>query len=98
MDFGVLMFPADYAVAPDELARMVEERGFESLFFPERTHIPVSRRTPFVGGGELPDYYSHYDRAGVTRCILFVPPVERDEAEARLDRLAEVAAGYRRSE
>jgi probable F420-dependent oxidoreductase len=57
MEFGVLMFPADYAVAPDELARMVEERGFESLFFPEHTHIPVGRQTPFPGGGELPDYY-----------------------------------------
>jgi probable F420-dependent oxidoreductase len=62
MDFGVLMFPADFAVAPDELARMVEERGFESLFFPEHTHIPVSRQTPYAGGDELPDYYWHtYD-------------------------------------
>src|SRR6476659_3992581 len=62
MDFGVLMFPADYAVAPDELARMVEARGFESLFFPEHTHIPVSRRTPYAAGSELPDYYWHtYD-------------------------------------
>ena len=54
-----MMFPADYAVAPDELARMVERRGFESLFFPEHTHIPVSRRTPYPGGGELPREYSH---------------------------------------
>jgi probable F420-dependent oxidoreductase len=62
MEFGVLMFPADYAVAPDELARMVEARGFESLFFPEHTHIPVSRRTPYAAGSELPDYYWHtYD-------------------------------------
>ena len=55
MEFGVLMFPADYAVAPDALARMAEERGFESLFFPEHTHIPVSRETPYAAGGELPD-------------------------------------------
>jgi probable F420-dependent oxidoreductase len=59
MDFGVLMFPTDYAVAPDELARMVEERGFESLFFPEHTHIPAERRTAYPGGGELPSEYSH---------------------------------------
>jgi probable F420-dependent oxidoreductase len=59
MDFGVLMFPADYAVAPHEVARMVEERGFESLFFPEHTHIPASRETPYAGDGELPDYYWH---------------------------------------
>ncbi len=54
MDFGVTMFPTDYAVSPDELALMAEERGFESLFFPEHTHIPASRRTPYPGGGELP--------------------------------------------
>src|SRR5690242_9281022 len=58
MDFGVMMFPTDDAVAPGELARMAEERGFESLFFPEHTHIPVSRETPYAGG-ELPDYYRH---------------------------------------
>src|SRR5437764_10011470 len=56
------MFPTDYAVDPDELARLVEERGFESLFFPEHTHIPASRETPYPAGGELPDEYSHtYD-------------------------------------
>jgi probable F420-dependent oxidoreductase len=49
-------------VAPDELAQMVEARGFESLFFPEHTHIPVSRETPYPAGGELPPEYSHtYD-------------------------------------
>jgi probable F420-dependent oxidoreductase len=58
MDFGVMMFPTDYAVRPDELARMAEERGFESLFFPEHTHIPASRRTRYPGGGELPAEYS----------------------------------------
>jgi probable F420-dependent oxidoreductase len=55
----VLMFPTDYAVAPDELARMAEARGFESLFFPEHTHIPASRESPYPGGGELPREYSH---------------------------------------
>jgi probable F420-dependent oxidoreductase len=59
MDFGVMMFPTDYAVAPDEFARMVEDRGFESLFFPEHTHIPASRDTDYPGGGELPSEYSH---------------------------------------
>ena len=56
------MFPADYAVDPATLARLVEERGFESLFFPEHTHIPASRETPWPRGGELPREYSHtYD-------------------------------------
>jgi probable F420-dependent oxidoreductase len=59
VDFGVMMFPTDYAVAPDELARMAEDRGFESLFFPEHTHIPASRDTDYPGGGELPSEYSH---------------------------------------
>jgi probable F420-dependent oxidoreductase len=62
MDFGVMMFPTDYAVAPDELARMVEARGFESLLFPEHTHIPAARTTPYPAGGELPQEYFHtYD-------------------------------------
>jgi probable F420-dependent oxidoreductase len=62
MLYGIAVFPADYAVEPGALARMVEERGFESLFFPEHTHIPVSRETPYPAGGELPAEYSHtYD-------------------------------------
>jgi probable F420-dependent oxidoreductase len=62
MLFGVAVFPTDYAVEPGTLARMVEERGFESLFFPEHTHIPADRTTPYPPGGELPRQYSHtYD-------------------------------------
>ena len=59
VDFGVTMFPTDYAIPPGELARAVEERGFESLFFPEHTHIPASRQTAFPGGGDLPREYWH---------------------------------------
>jgi alkanesulfonate monooxygenase SsuD/methylene tetrahydromethanopterin reductase-like flavin-dependent oxidoreductase (luciferase family) len=59
MDFGVMMFPTEYSVGPAELAAMVEQRGYESLFFPEHTHIPVSRRTPYPAGGELPQEYWH---------------------------------------
>jgi probable F420-dependent oxidoreductase len=59
--YGIAMFPTDYAVEPGTLARMVEERGFESLFFPEHTHIPVDRTTPYPAGGELPPEYSHTD-------------------------------------
>jgi probable F420-dependent oxidoreductase len=57
--FGVMMFPTDYAIQPAELARAVEERGLDSLFFPEHTHIPTSRKSPWPGGGELPMEYSH---------------------------------------
>jgi probable F420-dependent oxidoreductase len=56
-DFGVLMFPTDYAIQPIPLARAAEERGFESLFFPEHTHIPASRKSPWPGGAELPQEY-----------------------------------------
>ena len=56
---GAFYFPTDYGIAIDELARSLEGRGFESLFVCEHTHIPVSRRTPFPGGGELPKRYSH---------------------------------------
>jgi probable F420-dependent oxidoreductase len=62
MHCGALMFPTDYAIRPDELARAAEERGFESLWFPEHTHIPVSRRSPWPGGPNLPKEYWHtYD-------------------------------------
>jgi probable F420-dependent oxidoreductase len=59
MQYGVLMFQADYAIRPDELAIAAEERGFESLFFPEHTHIPTSRATPYPAGGDLPKEYWH---------------------------------------
>lgn len=60
--YGITTFPTDYAISPMELAKAVEERGFDSLFFNEHTHIPVSRRSAFPGGGELPQQYSHtYD-------------------------------------
>jgi len=63
MKYGILMFQADFAIRPDELAKAVEERGFESLFFPEHTHIPSSRKTPWSDRGhDLPKMYSHtYD-------------------------------------
>ena len=55
--FGVSIFPTDYAIQPVAMAQAVEERGLDSLFFPEHTHIPVSRKTPFPGGGDLPRQY-----------------------------------------
>ena len=59
MKYGIQMFPTDYAIPVTELGRAAEELGFESVFFPEHTHIPTSRRTPWPGGGELPKEYSH---------------------------------------
>jgi probable F420-dependent oxidoreductase len=59
MHFGVTMFCTDYSISPHELAKAAEERGFESLWLPEHTHIPASRRTPYPAGGDLPTQYSH---------------------------------------
>jgi probable F420-dependent oxidoreductase len=54
---SVAVFPTDGTLAPADLGRMVEERGFESLWFPEHTHIPAARETPYPAGGELPEMY-----------------------------------------
>ncbi len=59
MLFGVYMFATDFAIRIDELAREAEQRGFESLFVPEHTHIPKSRRSPWRGGQNLPQEYWH---------------------------------------
>ena len=59
MRYGIAVFPTEYAADPATIARLVEERGFESLFFPEHTHIPAVRRTHYPAGGELPRQYSH---------------------------------------
>jgi len=62
MKHGVMMFSTDYSARPDDFARMVEVHGFESVWFPEHTHIPASRRTPYPGGTDLPQEYWHtYD-------------------------------------
>ncbi len=58
MDIGLCIFSTEYAIRIDDLAREAESRGFESLFVPEHTHIPTSRRSPFAGG-ELPEEYKH---------------------------------------
>jgi probable F420-dependent oxidoreductase len=77
MQFGVTMFPTDYSIQPQELAIEAEQRGFESVWFPEHSHIPTSRKSPWPGGPELPKwYYDTYDQflaltaaAAVTRTI-----------------------------
>ena len=57
MDLGVMIFPTEFVPRPARLAREAEDRGLESLWFPEHTHIPTSRRTPWPGGEPLPDFY-----------------------------------------
>ena len=57
MRIGVTAFLSDKSIRPEELARAAEERGFDSMYVPEHTHIPVSRRTPAPLGEPLPEQY-----------------------------------------
>ena len=62
MDFGAMMFCTDHSIRPDDLAKLLEDRGFESVWVPEHSHIPADRRSPWPGGAELPQEYWHaYD-------------------------------------
>jgi probable F420-dependent oxidoreductase len=62
MKFGVFIFATDTTIRPDVLAREVEARGFDSLWFPEHSHIPTSRKTPWGGVKDAPPLPEHYWR------------------------------------
>src|SRR3954469_14591797 len=78
MRIGGAMFFTDYSMSPTELARALEERGFDSLWVPEHSHIPLSRKSPFPSGGDVPKkYYDVMDpfvmlgaAAAVTKTLL----------------------------
>jgi probable F420-dependent oxidoreductase len=57
MQIGLSIFPTEYSIQPSDLAREAETRDFESLWLPEHSHIPASRKSPYPDGGELPKYY-----------------------------------------
>ncbi len=77
MEFGIGYFPTHDGIGPGDVARLLEQHGFESLFFAEHTHIPASRESPWPGGSELPHKYSHtYD--------LFVAATAAAAATSRL--------------
>lgn len=59
MALGLFSFNTEYSIRPDRLARAAEERGYESIWFPEHTHIPAERRTPYPSGDPLPREYVH---------------------------------------
>jgi probable F420-dependent oxidoreductase len=59
MDFGVGYLPTHDGLSPGAVARLVEERGHESLFLSDHTHIPADRTSPYPPGGDLPHAYSH---------------------------------------
>ena len=58
-DIGIFYFATEYGHNVVDVARDAEQRGFESLWLPEHTHMPVSRKTPYAGGAELPKEYAH---------------------------------------
>lgn len=57
MHFGASIFFTDTSISPTALGRALEDRGFESLWAAEHSHIPLSRKSPWGGGGELPKQY-----------------------------------------
>ncbi|MQA05454.1 MAG: TIGR03619 family F420-dependent LLM class oxidoreductase [Streptosporangiales bacterium] len=57
MEFGIATFITDDGIRPDVLGRALEERGFDSLFIAEHSHIPASRKSPWPSGGDLPEKY-----------------------------------------
>ncbi|HEY5663953.1 MAG TPA: LLM class F420-dependent oxidoreductase [Ilumatobacter sp.] len=57
MHTGAIIFPTDRTIRPDLLATELEARGYDSFWVAEHTHIPLSRRTPYPGGGDLPEMY-----------------------------------------
>jgi probable F420-dependent oxidoreductase len=57
MKYGLTIFPTDYSIQAPQLAHEAEARGFESLWFPEHSHIPAKRESPWPGGPELPKMY-----------------------------------------
>ena len=60
MDIGFFSYNSDYGIRPEELAKELESRDFDSFWVGEHTHIPASRKTPFPGGVELPRPYYHF--------------------------------------
>ena len=56
---GIFYFATEYGHSVVDVAQEIEQRGFESLWLPEHTHIPASRKTPYASGTELPKEYAH---------------------------------------
>jgi len=59
MDYGLVLFTSDRGIAPAAAAKLADDHGFTTFYVPEHTHIPLSRKTPFPGGGDLPKRYAH---------------------------------------
>ena len=108
MHVGLTMFPTDYSIPPHDLAVAAEARGYDSLWLPEHSHIPTSRKSPWPGGAELPKYYyDSYDpfvslaaAAAVTKTIKLATGiclvVERDPIHTAKE-VSTIATGFPRA-
>jgi probable F420-dependent oxidoreductase len=59
MKFGIAMFPTDFSISPADLAVAAEERGFDSVWYPDHSHLPASHLSNWPGGKEIPKWYYH---------------------------------------
>ena len=91
MKFGGAMFFTEYSMTAPELAVALEERGYDSVWAPEHSHIPLSRKTPFPGGGELPKQYADAMDPFV---VLTAAAVRDQNDQARHGCIARAAARY----
>ena len=80
MRYGVTIFATDLSIEPVDLAVALKDRGFDSMWVPEHTHIPTSRRTPYPNGGELPDEYRRCHDPFVALTAAAVAARRREEA------------------
>ena len=95
MQFGITMFPTDYSISPQELATEVEARGYESLWFPEHSHIPTSRKSPWPGGPELPKwYYDTYDQFLALTAAVIVAGASMLAGSTALETAQRFGAGF----
>ena len=69
LHFGLTAFCTDRSATPADVAVAVEAAGFAVLLFPDHTHVPVSRRVPFPGGGDLPEHYLLRERVLAMKAI-----------------------------
>lgn len=66
MDFGVAVYVTDKTPSILDVARIVEDRGFESIFVPDHSHIPAGLSSTPPRGGPTPDHYFRFTDPFVT--------------------------------
>jgi hypothetical protein len=89
---GVAIFPTHDGIGPAEVARLAEERGHESLLFPEHTHIPAGRESPYPSGGDA--WFRNYAPEGSLDRAAELPLGSRGPVERALDRYEAAVAEF----